>query len=341
MFCIICKQILTPNGQLGREADVVFQIGRRCLVPSEIHPPAITSAFSRPSIPGYVFIEAFDIREAHRAVNGLVTVRDKPPQFIAPTEYAGLLSSRPYSSAPIETGQWVRCIAGRYRDDVGYAYESDISNQWVVAVVFVPRIPQSGGKRKRDGRPAPRVWTAAELAQQYGQRRVKVLGRNKFVFGGSVYEDGLVIEHVQLSYLRVLKYSPQNITPFVQSTMIRSHHPFYSCLKRFAQDSTQVGDRVLVVSGEHACIIGRAQSIQDSVAEVVTESPVPHSGLIIRVRLHDIIPYFIPGDNVKDRWSDSFGMVVAIDHNEQKVTFLDREANAEVCVPTHFPTPLG
>jgi hypothetical protein len=330
----MCKQILIPNGQLGREADVVFQIGRRCLAPSEIHPPAITSAFAQSSIPGYVFIEAFDVREARRAVNGQVTVHDKPPQFIAPTEYVGLLSSRPHSSARIEAGQWVRCIAGRYRDDVGYVYESD---QRVVTVVFVPRIPQSGGKRKRDGRPAPHVWTAAELAQQYGRRKVKVLGRNKFVFGGSVYEDGLVMEHIPSSYLRVLEHSPQNITPFTQSAMVRSHHPFYSCLKRFVQNSTQVGDRVMVVSGEHAGIIGCAQSIQDGVAEVVTQSPVQHSGLIIHVTLRDIIPHFLPGDNVKDRWSDSFGMVVAIDHDGQKVTFLDREANTEVCLP---PSPF-
>ncbi|KAH9083974.1 hypothetical protein EDB83DRAFT_2512287 [Lactarius deliciosus] len=39
---------------------------------------------------------------------------------------------------------------------------------------------------------------------------------------------------------------------------------------------------------------------------------------------------FNSSDSVKDRWSGSFGMVVAIDHNEQKVAFLDREANAEI-----------
>ncbi|KAH9047109.1 hypothetical protein EDB84DRAFT_1435148, partial [Lactarius hengduanensis] len=307
--------------KLGRETDVVFQICRRCLAPSEIHPPAIASAFALSSIPGYVFIEAFDVREVRHVVKGLVIIRDKQPQFIAPTEYVGILSHRHNWSAGMEVGQWVRCIAGRYRDDVGYLYESDISIQGDVVVIFVPRIPQSGGKRKRGGRPAPQVWTIAELAQQYGQR--------KFAFRGSVYEDGLVMEHIPSSYLRVLGYSPQNITPFVQSAMVRSHPPFYPCLKRFVQDSTQVGDRMLVVSGEYAGIIGRTERIQDNVADVVTQSPEQHSGLIIRVALRDLIPYFLPGDNVKNRWSNSFGMVVAIDHVEQKVTFLDREANAE------------
>ncbi|KAH9013458.1 hypothetical protein EDB85DRAFT_2158192 [Lactarius pseudohatsudake] len=330
--------------KLGQETDVVFQICRRCLAPSEIHPPAIASAFALSSIPGYVFIEAFDVREVRHVVKGLVIIRDKQPQFIAPTEYVGILSHRHKRSAGMEVGQWVRCIAGRYRNDVGYLYESDISIQGDVVVIFVPRIPQSGGKRKRDGRPAPQVWTIAELAQQYGQRKVKVLGPNKFVFRGSVYEDGLVMEHIPSSYLRVLGYSPQNITPFVQSAMVRSHPPFYPCLKRFVQDSTQVGDRILVVSGEYAGIIGRTKRIQDNVADVVTQSPEQHSGLIIRVALRDLIPYFLPGDNVKNRWTDSFGMVVAIDNVEQKVTFLDREANAEIDTSTlsiqFFSSPL-
>jgi len=96
------------------------------------------------------------------------------------------------------------------------------------------------------------------------------------------------------------------------------------------QDSTQVGDRVLVVSGEYAGIVGHTESIQDNVADMVTQSPEQHSGLIIHVSLRDLIPYFLPGDSIKDRWSDSFGMVVAIDHDDQKVTFLDKEANTEV-----------
>jgi hypothetical protein len=329
--------MLIPDEQLGREDDVIFQIYRRCLEPSRVQPPAITSAFARPSIPGYVFIEAFDVKAACHAVKGFVTVRNQQPQFIAPTEYTGILSSRPLSSTRIEIGQWVRCLAGRYRDDVGYVYETNVSSEWNVIVVFVPRIPQSGGKRKRDGRPTPRVWTAEEVTQQYGNRKVKVLGPNKFIFGGCTYEDGLAMEQTSLSYLRALEHSPQNILPFVQSAMIRSHPAFSPCLRRFVQDSTQVGDRILVSSGEQTGIIGHVEAIQDHIADVVAER-AEHSGLVIRVALRDLIPHFLPGDNVKNRWSDSFGMVISIDHEGQKVTFLDREASAEVC---SFPSSIS
>ncbi len=109
-------------------------------MPCEIHPPAITSAFTLSSVLGYVFIEVFNIREAWHAVKGLVTVHDKQPWVIPPMEYIGILSSQPHSSTQIEVGQWVCCIAEQYCDDVGYVYQLNISesNQWEVIVVFVP-----------------------------------------------------------------------------------------------------------------------------------------------------------------------------------------------------------
>src|SRR6266702_6730595 len=97
--------------QLGQEADVVFQICHRCLAPREIHTPAIMLAFTLSSVPGYVFIEVFNIREARHAVKGLVTVHDKQPWVILPMEYIGILSSRPHLSARIDVRHWVRCIA--------------------------------------------------------------------------------------------------------------------------------------------------------------------------------------------------------------------------------------
>ena len=72
---------------------------------------------------------------------------------------------------------------------------------------------------------------------------------------------------------------------------------------------------------------------------MVTQSPEQHSGLVICISLRKLIPHFLSGNNVKDHWSDSFGMVVTIAHDKQKVTFLDREANTEVCFP-FFSHPL-
>ena len=85
------------------------------------------------------------------------------------------------------------------------------------------------------------------------------------------------------------------------------------------------------MSGEHASVISRIGEIHHDVVNVVTQIPKQHSGLIVCVSMCDIILYFLEGDHVKIRWLDHFGMVIAVDHNEQKVTFLDNKTRTEVC----------
>jgi hypothetical protein len=55
--------------------------------------------------------------------------------------------------------------------------------------------------------------------------------------------------------------------------------------------------------------------------------------------MRDIIPYFIEGDHVKIRWLDRVGMVLTVDRDEHKVTFLDNKTRTEVC-PFLVPTAL-
>ena len=74
---------------------------------------------------------------------------------------------------------------------------------------------------------------------------------------------------------------------------------FDACVKCFAQDLTQVGDRILVVLGEHAGIISCIQRIHDNVTDIVTQSPEEHSGLVIGVVLHGLMPHFLADDHVQ------------------------------------------
>jgi hypothetical protein len=209
--------------------------------------------------------------------------------------------------------------------------------QWSAIVAFVPRIPQRGGKRKRDGRPVAQAWPPAELARQYGESSVKVLSSpNEFTFKGCLYDDGLAFEFKPMSLLRVLEHSPQDVTPFLKSPFLRTLPDFATALKNFAQDSLHVGNRVLVVSGEHTGIVGHIRELHDHVADVVTQIPEQHSGLIICISLRELIPYFLAGDHVKMHHLDCFGMVITADRDAQKVTFLEKKTNTEVSRPPLF-----
>ncbi|KAI9432811.1 hypothetical protein F5148DRAFT_1154969, partial [Russula earlei] len=176
-----------------------------------------------------------------------------------------------------------------------------------------------GGKQKRDGRLSPRAWTAGELTQQYGENRVKVLGPGQFSFKGCLYQDGLTFELLPWSLLRILERCNFNITPFARSDRVRGLPAFAASLRRFAQDSVQIGNRILVISGEYAGIIGRIGDIQNNVADVVTQIPEQDSGLIISITLQELVPYFLAGDYVKIHWLDCFGMVITVDHKEHKI----------------------
>ena len=118
--------------------------------------------------------------------------------------------------------------------------------------------------------------------------------------------------------------------------MLRTDPHFDACVKCFTQESTQVGDRILVISGEHAGIIGHVERICSNVADVVTQSPEEHLGLVIGIELRDLMSHFLAGDHVRDRWTDRTGIVVAVDNNDKKLTFLSKETNEEVSHSHHL-----
>ena len=82
-----------------------------------------------------------------------------------------------------------------------------------------------------------------------------------------------------------------------------------------------MSDIILVVLEEHAGIISHIKSIYNNVVNVITQSPKEHSGLVIGVILHGLIPHFLAGDHMKDHWSDCIGIVVAINDNIKKLMF--------------------
>ena len=249
------------------------------------------------------------------------------------TDYIRLLSR---TCSRIEDGQWVCCLVGQYHGDVGYVSDMD---KWNASMVFMPRIPIPRGKQQWGGWLPPWAWTATEVVQQFDHRKVHVHGTNKFTFGGSLYDDGLIWECIPISHLCVSNHSLEDITPFVWLNKLRTEPLFNACVKCFAQDLTQVGDRILVVSGEHAGIISCIQRIHDNVMDIVTQSPEEHSELVIGVVLHGLMPYFLDGDHVKDHWSNHAGTMLAINNNNKKVTFLRKEINEKVRL-SHHPLPL-
>jgi hypothetical protein len=316
--------------------SLIFQIYHLCTKGSEWRRPNIASAFARDGIPGHIFLEG-TLPAAVKAVKGLVTVLNRPPLLIPVNQRIALLASRNPLSRRIEEGQWVRCLHGLYRDDIGFVCGWDSSSDKEVIVAFVPRIPNisdrpissSAGKRKRACRPLPRPWSSAQATLECGAENVQSVSPDKFIFCHETYDSGLIMKHLAPDTLVIVGSAPSNFQSFLAARSIREMPFFAPWVHRFAQDSLQPQQRVIVESGEQRGLIGCVYDIIDSVAAIVPESPfeghpMPH------VPLRSLAPHYLPGDNVKARWLDLYGIVISVDDVCKTLVYIEKDSVQQV-----------
>ena len=293
--------------------------------------------FARPGIPGCIFLEGC-LNDVTATLSGFVTVFKTPPRFVPPTERGTLLSPRnPLSSThSVRCGEWVRCLHGLYRGDVGLVCEVDSTSEASVIVAFLPRIPDqipdraaaAGKKRKRWVRPTPRLWFAAEVRGVWGDHRVRMVpNANEYEFGHETYRTGLLIKPLPPASIEVAG-APDNIDPFARSPYIAKLPFFDSMARRYAQGSIVVGQRVQVISGEQQGLVGYMVDIINDVADVVQRVDDDTPPLQLQVPLTELLPVYKPGDHVKYIWSDSHGIVTSSDLGV--VTFVDTRSKEEV-----------
>ena len=288
------------------------------------HQPGIASVFARPGIPGCIFLEG-RLNDVTAALKGLVTVYKAPPRFVPPSERGTILSPRnPLSSIhSICGGNWVRCLHGLYRGDVGLVCEVDSTSEASVVVAFLPRIPDRTvvpAKRKRGAaRPNPRLWFPSQVEAVWGKSRVRRFPEDKYTyeFDHETYRTGLIIKPLPPVSI-VVASAPPNVGPFIESVYISKLPFFDSMTRRYAQDSINIGQRVQVISEELSGLVGHAIDIIDGVAAVqLNDDNMP----LLQVPLGSLLPAYELGDHVKHAWSDTCGIVMSIESGA--VSFID------------------
>ncbi|KAF8258743.1 hypothetical protein EI94DRAFT_1707713 [Lactarius quietus] len=282
-----------------RESDLVYQIATLCLTGNPSRQPNIASVFARPGILGWIFIEGQPI-DVTGAVHSLVTVY-REQWLVPPEQHLTLLSRRSPLSRTIREGEWVRCLHGLYRGDIGLVCGHNGHSNNEVIVAFVPRIPEkaSGSKRKRLASPEPQKWTSDQV---------------KAVWGKKTYKSGLVLKHLPTASVALLTSTPSDI------------------------DSIKVGQRVKVLSGEQQGIVGHPKDISNGVATVVLQTDNQDTPPLL-ISLRELTLVYLPGDHVKSRYFDSKGIVSSVDETNSMVTMVERNTNAEYNAHMHAIEP--
>ena len=210
--------------------SLVGQIGCRTIAASQSG-RCISSVFACPGIPGAIFLEGnpFEVRHA---VEGMVTIfHHTPPRLIPLGDWDILLNRRNPMLRPIKEGEWVRCLSGRYRDDIGFVCRRNPTCDEDIMVAFVPCIPdQRLHKRKRGGRPEPRKWWVDQQEAVWGKLCVRLISDEGYEFRSERYWSGLIIKQITSASLVNIQGSPNDLGPFTSAAYIRNLLSFTPCI---------------------------------------------------------------------------------------------------------------
>lgn len=156
------------------------------------------SVLAHPGIPGYVFMEGH-LDNVTAAIKGLLAVYSTVPCFIPLTERGTLLSPHnPLSTThSIRCSEWVHCLHGLYRDDVGLVCEVHPTSDASVIIAFIPWIPDcvcasanaaASVKRKRPTQPSPCLWFLGQVRAVWGEHQVRTTSNAfEYEFGHETY----------------------------------------------------------------------------------------------------------------------------------------------------------
>ncbi len=308
-----------------------MQIGRRTILGDSSRRPDIASVFARPAIPGYIFLEG-SLFEVGRAVQDLVTVFNHiAPRLVPLEQRVALLSPRNPLSRPIKEGQWVRCLHGLYRGDIGFVCGHDPTRDAETVVALAPRIPEKTtrtAKRKKRARPEPRSWSLQQVEAAWGASKVRRISADEYIFGREKYKSGLLIARFPPASLANVDSAPNDLRPFLRASYIRNIASFAPWIHRFTQDSIKPGQLVKVESGDHRGAIGKPLDVVHSVASLLLNST--GNGPALQIPLRDLAPFYERGHHIKSRWSESSGIVMSVDEVHNTLFYVDKDSQNTV-----------
>lgn len=113
----------------------------------------IHSCFFRESIPGYIYVEAYQQAHVLSAVQGMANIYASKIRLVPVNEMVDCLTIK-IKPAEIKIGAWVRMKRGKYSGDLGQVLEvSEIGD--TATIKLIPRLDMTkdsaASKRKKGG----------------------------------------------------------------------------------------------------------------------------------------------------------------------------------------------
>ena len=266
----------------------------------------IVSAFSQPSIPEVIYIEApspADIRRTFERVHTVYLYRGI--NLVPTAERVQLLELG--SLNVIAKGDWVRIKRGTYKGDVGYVVNTDTFHSRV-RLRLLPCLSYQknpgGLKRALPTRPSPTLFDPERVRKVFGLDSVKQRRNGYFTFKAMTFKNNLLERHLGFHDLDADGVRPtlQEIGLFGQSLGFDQS----IVLRWEAEEATaalNVGDRVEILRGEQKGCIGTIIDKRENIAQVHVGEPerITVEDLLLDIPAGQLCKSFKLGDYIQVR----------------------------------------
>ena len=257
--------------QRGSEQVVLDFLSRKAEVAnSQGIPWVFGTTFSRPSIPGVVYIECEDPQDIRRIFQHVHTVyTTRPVTLVSPNECVQLVNM-PTAENPLSEGTWVRIKRGRYKGDVGYI--TRVRKNAEVRLLLVPRIHYQEGPTWT--RPPQDLFRVDLARAVFGEDKVVRLADDTFLFQEKRFEGGLLSHSFSRGALTM-----EGAFPLLEEIELFSQSPRWDARARLKWESDvvaaalRVDDRVEITEGELKGAVGRVTKKDNDRVEV---QPLSH-----------------------------------------------------------------
>ena len=254
----------------------------------------------------------------------------------------------------ITAQSWVRLRRGPNKGDLAHVLETSINSDQV-RIAVMPRMPFTiplkmdigKGKRKRTpGRLPAQPFDPVKIKHAHGVDVLKHTG-DGYYFQGKLFRKGMLIQTIQSAHTleRVLHPPLHEIKPFISAG-------FITPVAALAITSGQVlssilpGDHISLIAGEQSGCKAVVMSCTNDTAIVelesldYTQNVVDRPPFLLEAPLCHIRRQFRVGDNVRVKddageHAGSFGLVVAVDDDGQRLTFIKDQATEHVSVSSY------